>query len=250
MPELILPSEDDLRFQVNESILPLLPDGRVDLHRFIAFAQQCCTDHVEKLGLGEAYQKVKRFYYVICRMKGTFLAPLKDGQKIYGITYPRYPDAVQMYRYLYCLDEEKKPIFVLSSLWILLDPDTRRIKPCRFMKEDMQKVIPTLSEIEPLDEEPLRGMDFSGYDLKPVKTYTVEQADIDKNLHMNNTVYLREAEKISSLPSFRTFEIDFERECYLGEKLLLKKETLESEEAIAGYKENSELSFKIRFSKL
>lgn len=247
MEKLILPSKDDFLYQVGDYTIEADKRGKPDLAKTVYFLQNLAIAHVRKLGFGEDYQKEKSFLYVVCRMKGTFYRDLKVGEKITGVTYTLVPNLIDMIRYAYLLDKEEKPVFFLSSLWILLDPKTRRIKPARFYRDDILSKYPKMKENKEREGTHLAALDFHKKGFQKAADYVIAPSDIDANHHMNNTSYLRISKDISAFDSLSSFEIDFEKECFLNEKLSLWKKEEPGKEEIEGRKEDGSLSFKLRF---
>lgn len=247
MEKLILPGKDDFLYQVDDTKVEADSRGKPDLAKTVYFLQNLALAHVKKLGFGEDYQREKSFLYVVCRMKGTFYQNLKVGEKLTGVTYTLVPNLIDMIRYAYLLDSEEKPVLFLSSLWILLDPKTRRIKPARFYRDDILAKYPKMKENKEIEGTHLAALDFPKEGFVKAGEYTIAPSDIDANHHMNNTSYLRISKDISSFDSLSSFEIDFEKECFLNDKLSLWKKEEPGKEEIEGRKEDGSLSFKLRF---
>ena len=243
----IRPRLDDPLYQAEEYVPEFLPNGKPDLAKITFFLQNLALDHVKKLGLGEDYQREKSFLYVVCRMRGVFLHPIHPGEKLTGVTYTLTPNLIDMTRYAYLLNEKDEPVFFLTSLWILLDPKTRRIKPARFYRDDLLKILPQVKEKKKIEGTDLSALDFSSLSFGQEEKYVVQPQDIDANKHMNNTAYLRISQNDSSFKNITSYEINFEKECFLNETLSLAKCDNNNEEDILGTKENGELSFKLKF---
>lgn len=211
--------------------------------------QDAASIQVEKLHLGKEFEQTENFLYVVCRVKGVFLRQVKEGENLLLVTYPRAFSLIQSERYCYLLDKEGKPVFALSSLWVYRDPITRKRKPVRKAKELVSQYAPKVNELPPLPgfEERLKGIERSEEEFTPALDYVVRKEDIDSNNHRNNTIYLDLAEKVTDIP-FSSFEINFEKECVLGEKLSLSVLKKDSCQEVKGRKEDGTLSFKAKFS--
>ncbi len=221
--------------------------NRPNLKSLLHCRQDAAGIQIEKLGRGESFEKEEDFLYVICRAKGIFYRPLKKAERLLLVTYPRAFSLIQSERYCYLLDEENQPVFALSTLWVYRDPKTRRRKPVRKAKEQIRKNAPEIANRIPLPGfERLKGLDRSEEDFTPVSEYRVEEKDIDSNGHRNNTIYLGLAEAITDI-SFSSFEINFEKECRLGEMLSLSVLKKENVQEVKGMKEDGTLSFKAKF---
>ena len=79
-------------------------------------------------------------------------------------------------------------------------------------------------------------------------SYVVDSNDIDVNQHMNNTVYMKIAQSSCILHPISTFEIDFEKECYLNETIALESYSDSNDYYVVGRKNDGILSFIVKFS--
>lgn len=221
--------------------------NRPDLKSLLHRRQDAAGIQIERLNRGEKFEKEEDFLYVVCRVKGIFYRPVEKNESLLLVTYPRAFSLIQSERYCYLLDKEDKPVFALSTLWVYRDPKTRKRKSVRKAKDQVRKNAPEIANRIPLPGfERLKGLDRSEDEFSPALDYKVGEKDIDSNGHRNNTVYLGLAEEVTDIP-FSSFEINFEKECRLGEKLslsLLKKEEVQE---VKGRKEDGTLSFKAKF---
>ena len=76
----------------------------------------------------------------------------------------------------------------------------------------------------------------------------MKEDDIDSNGHMNNTIYIKIAEELIPPVIIKGYEIDFEKECFLNEKITLSLAKSNNQYIVIGEKEDNSLSFKISFS--
>ncbi len=242
------PEASDLHYFKREFVPKFLENGVIDIAYLLHEFQNLAGDHVEALGLGEAFKKENQFFYVVMRMKGYFLETFKPEEKYTIITYPLQASGIQMYRYGYILNEEDKPVFYLSTLWILMDSVTRRIKSTRSFKNKIAEVLPDIDEVQPLTEETLDNFPIDEYDFKYQKDYVVVKDDIDSNGHLNNTIYLKMSQPLLNDTKIDNFEIDFEKECFLDEKIKLSMAKDHETYIIRGDKEDDSLSFKIKIN--
>ena len=240
------PIESDLHY-CKRDFVPRFESGQISLRYLAAQCQDIAGEHAEKLGLGEQFKIDNQFLYVVMRYKGYFLSPLTE-KKYTLVTYPTFPGPLQMYRYFYLLDENEEVVFYFISLWIMMDSITRRIKLAKPFKTQILSVLPDLESIAPISDETLSNFDYSEKELVWVNEYQVKKEDIDSNGHMNNTIYFKIAQNVLPTFSFTTFEIDFEKECFENEKIELWMAKEESSIIVVGKKEDSTLSFKIKFN--
>ncbi len=220
--------------------------GHVDLKDLIHHFQNLATRHIDRLGMGEEFEKENSFFYVVLRYKGYFLKELETGRHYTMVTFPTYPGPLQLYRYCYLLDEEKKVCFYLISLWVLMDSKTRRLKTARVFRDRIEKEIPDLKDVKPLTEETLGNFPLEEDGFVKYDTYQVGKQDIDENGHMNNTVYFDILKDHLPEKSIHTFEMNYEKECLFEEKLNI----FVKEGGFLTFKgmKNDGLSFKIKYT--
>lgn len=245
--KMILPMKGDKHFCTTEYQPKMDSVGNVDLCDLLQAFQKIAGEHVENLGLGNDFSEANGFYYILCRIKGYFLARL-DPEKTYTfVTYPTKPGTLQLYRYAYLLDPEGKPVFYLLSLWVLINRTTRRLQSSKAFEQKLTEELPDIADIEPLTEEKLFEMDFSEMEFHYDYNYVVASSDIDSNRHMNNTVYMRIAQKHCILSPISVFEIDFEKECFDHETIAIESSADTASYAVMGKKSDGMLSFMVRF---
>lgn len=245
---MIHPEAEDLRFQC-ETYANEKTDayGNPDLASLLSLFQKGAQDHVERLGLGTEYLRRSSQLYVLCRIKGVFLRPFRSGETLTLVTYPRKPEKIQFYRDAYFLDSGDQPVFELSSLWVLLDSQTRRLRTTDSFVAEMTEKSAELRTLSPLFTERLYCLDEEEKPSSPSLVYPITEKDIDSNGHMNNTVYAALAAKAGVRFPLRSFEIDFEKECFAGETLSLYVTEKESSVSVQGYQEKGLLSVQAEF---
>lgn len=245
----LIPEEDNLYRQKIEYIPQFTSDGEVDLCHLLKTFQEAAGIQIERLGLGDAFREKFNFYYVLCRLKGTFLSKPEKGKKYTLVTFPTKASILQMYRYAFIVDENDQLIFTLTSLWVIIDKDTRRLKTCRDFQKGMLEVLPHIDDVKPLNDEKLSAIEYNKEDYESVGDYVVEEKDIDTNSHMNNTIYMKVAQSFIHSSGIKEFEINFEKECFLNEKIHLEKAKCENEsiDSVIGYKEDGNVSFVSEF---
>lgn len=245
MIELFDPEEKDLHYQKIKYHPTFLMNGQIDLKNLIDKFQIIASRHIDKLQMGEEFEKENSFFYVVLRYKGYFLEKLKEEDYTL-ITYPVEATALTMYRYAYLLDKNGKCVFYLISLWVMMDRKTRRIKPCKTFSMKLKEKLEDIDSLLPLSEEKLSNFSVDDYQFTYKKDYIVKKEDIDGNGHMNNTVYFGIAQESLHENTISSFELDYERECFLGERLSIFADSRENETILIG-KKGDELSFKVKF---
>lgn len=240
--KLLNPEVNDPYYQ-KMKFRPVFHHGILDLRNLISTFQNLASEQIERLHLGEEFEKENNCSYVVLRYKGTFLSKLKEEEYTL-VTYPVNATALTMYRYAYLLNEKGDCVFTLTSLWVLMNKSTRKIIPARAFRKRLEEQLPKISMVEPLDEERLDNFSLPDGNWSLLFEYCVKKEDIDSNGHMNNAVYFSLAQKVSF--PFSSFELDYEKECFLGEKISLFS-LKDGEEGYLLGKKGEEISFKIRY---
>lgn len=145
--------------------------------------QEIAGTHAEYLGCGRNALFEKNIVWVLLRNEINMVRYPKITEKIRVITYPKENRRVFCPRFYRFEDENGNRIGEASSLWALIDINTRHmVAPDEFIK-----LLPKNEDIIPGIDVPsvigsLEGESFVS-DYKPVYT------DLDVNGHVNNTKY-------------------------------------------------------------
>ena len=107
------------------------------------------------------------------------------------------------------------------ELWVLADVETRKLVPISRIPMPEGAALEAGRTLPP-KVPPLRGGE-------PIGSFTVEEADLDINGHMNNTRYVRRALALlrgaADCPDFfPELRVTYSRECRLGEAITLTAE--------------------------
>lgn len=211
--------------------------------------QSLAGKQVDLLGIGSEYSRKTNNVYVLCREKMLFLEPIRLQESYTLVTYPLTPGKLQMQREAYLLDGEKRVVMKLDSVWVLVDFVTRRMKRTTDVSLAQSKY-PLFDTFVPLFEDKLEALgEVNRKSMDLVLTHDVVSEDLDSNNHMNNTVYLRLVQPFVS-SGVKEVEIDFEKECRLGDCLSVYKKEENGYVFFSGYKQDDSLSFKVRMSLL
>ncbi|MFA6586545.1 MAG: hypothetical protein WCS91_01215 [Bacilli bacterium] len=229
------PQKDDLRFY-REPFQAQVIDGNIDLHAFFKVFEKAMMGQLKNFSL----EPNEEFVYVILRGEMKVLAPILEGEDCTLVTFPLYPQALELYREAYVLNSKGEPVIILHTLWVLVNPKTRRIMPSKPLLAFFSRY-PFVKELTPLLFGRLKRME-EPEEKNPVSSYTVPLSDIDANKHMNNTCYLRVSQSMGMKP-FSRLLFEFEKECYLNEKLSLEKREEEDKDTYVLRKEDGSLSF-------
>lgn len=219
-----------------------LVDGKLDLPKLLQAFQNLAISQIDALGMGDKFEDENSFMYIVLRYKGVFLEEISN-KKYRILTYPMQATTLQMYRYFALIDEEDNIIMYLSSLWVMVDSHTRRIKPAKVFKEKLSDVIDGIENIKPITDDILVNFPVDLEKGKFEYKYIIKKEDIDGNGHMNNVIYLSLATKLLD-DSPVSYEINYEKECFYGETLNIYSYTIDNSIYIYGLKEDGSLSFK------
>ncbi len=244
---MIIPSSTDLHYCTTSYQPKFDSFGNIDIADLLVSFQKIAGDHVEHLGMGAEFSEANGFYYILCRIKGYFLAKLKPEETYTFVTYPTMAGALQLYRYAYLVDSDGNPVFYLLSLWVLMNRETRRLQSAKAFQNKLREMLPDIDDVEPLTDERLYEMDFANQEFHYDSTYVVRSSDIDSNQHMNNTVYMKIAQEKCILSPISVFEIDFEKECYLHDAITVETSLNAISYSVMGKKSDGMLSFMARF---
>lgn len=126
--------------------------------------------------------------------------------------------------------------------WVLVDERERHIRPI--------STVPLLLDCPtPEPQRKSRPGRFRLPDeMKSAGVWTVAPEEIDDNGHLNNVAYTRHAEELVQ-PGCTSLCVSFERECFLGERLLLKQAQTPEGFFVQICKENGEECFRACFGK-
>jgi acyl-ACP thioesterase len=219
--------------------------GRASIQSLLQFFQEIAWEHAEKLHVGFSDLIKRNLIWVLIRQKIKILNRPSWQDNIRIITYARGREKLFWYRDFEIKDENKNQIAKATSLWMIIDLDTRK---------------------------PFKGDDLIGFELGKGKGYwgdslsklpkinmgkidlekTVAYSDIDLNNHVNNVKYLEWILDSYHLDFLRTHEIDtvelnYISEAAVGEKIKVesKKNDLDHLHSITSSNNNNEL-FKSR----
>lgn len=201
--------------------------------------QDASTKHAEEIGVGFEAMLASHVLWVTMRIKYEILRLPNLDEQLTIKTYPSGKNRMEYDREYLIFDAAGNMIIKGQSKWCLINSQTRRI----------EKMIetPVLIDEEPVYKERfLKTEDFEPKFLPDVN-YQIKPDDIDNNGHTNNTVY---AEMIAPIleqqnKTINFFQINFLKECMLGERIDIYSQKENGNLLIAGKKCEGEKSFTI-----
>lgn len=217
----------------------------ISLQELLLHFQELAGKQVDLIGVGNEYIEKTKHIYVLCREKIVFLKDIVINKKYTLVTYPLTPSKLQMQREAYLLDENDEVCLKLDSVWVLIDYVSRRMVRTTDVINAQSKY-PKFETFEPVFESKLEQIEKINIDgLEPILVHEVDKDDLDSNNHMNNTVYLKLFQKFIN-DQIIELEIDYEKECLLGETLKVYEVEEQNTISFIGIKEDGLTSFRAK----
>jgi acyl-ACP thioesterase len=193
------------------------------LSTLFSLFQDVASEAVDKLGIGiNTLANNYGVAWVLIKMRVEVLRYPTWEEKIIIETWPREIKTLEFERDFLVYDQNNNLIIKASSIWIILDTNTRRIKrsntlPARYIQ--MTK--------KALDNKFMKLRAFG--DLHEAYKRMIGYSDIDFNGHLNNSKYIDFITDCFPLQNHQDFyvkaiEVNFINEALPGETLVLKKD--------------------------
>ncbi len=186
--------------------------------------------HASMLKMGFTDMLNKGYYWVVSRERVSVLGNVLPGETIKVLTWPEPKKGVSFIRNYKMLNSKDEIVAVGSSLWVVINSNTRRLERARDIDYEGEIIDEIIYEkLNKLDEIEMTG---------PVYNHQVKFSDLDHNKHMNNSKYmeiflniidLKENEKILN------FQLDFIHEAKEKEILQVKYLKIDNKYHFAGY---------------
>lgn len=199
-------------FEMQYPITEVLTDGYGRLHpaALLYLVQETAGKHCTQLGVEDT--KLGGLFWAVLRYRVEVDRLPRLGETVTLRTWPMPTTRVAFPRAAEALDEQGNRLFRLVSLWVLMDEKTR------------QMVLPAKSGVDVpgviLGNELEIPAGIRAVSTEKMTARIVTEREIDKNLHMNNTMYLDWAMEL--LP--RNFEKEHQLKaftaCYFNEAKL------------------------------
>lgn len=193
---------------------------RLRLSRLFTLLQEAATDHAALLGAGREKTLDRGILWIVTLQQATVHRMPVYDEPVRIVTWPGKPKHILFPRYYRVVDEQGAALIEASSLWALMDRDTRKAvfpERCGICVPGMQTGLETGLPRAP--QVPLTG---------ETSVFTVPYSYIDQNGHMNNTRYfdLAEDRMPAALHEKMLCEVrtEYSREATLGTEITLKSE--------------------------
>lgn len=201
--------------------------------------QEVAGEHSELLGIDRSVM-VERHncVWMLVRSFYTLERDLLLGQNLTICTFPCHNDATSSERY-FAFSVDGEQVGWALQLWVLVDQDQRKIAVMRKFPEIQAMQM----EQKPVD---FRLRHFPLPQMENACTYTVGEADIDINGHMNNARYLRPALQPLACSHARSVQIHYNKECLCGQTLQLQMGQQDGESYTVGLLEDGTSCFEAK----
>lgn len=227
------------RFIVNSNDI----DGNLDirLSSLTRYMQQVATDHAEKIKLGHKELSKDHLIWVVIRMEMHINRLPKLDEEFYVSTHPGENKAFLFVRHFQVYDKHHNLLASVSSSWVVLNYDTRKVVIKPF---DSKKMVAEVCKYDiPLPEK------ITGEANELIETRKARYSEVDMNGHINNTRYVDYVLDLHDTDFYKTYQIskiniNFDKEIKEGELIELYSNK-SNPELVVG-KINGQTSFSAR----
>jgi len=200
--------------------------GRVKLSALLRMVHIAADINANELGIGYEVLSGLNMSFVLQRFGLSF-----TRMPVYNenVTIKTWPDSIARGTFLRkgdMYDDNGNKLMEWSSLWILFDIAARKILkpaalPVELVGEGDKGVSIMPQRISMPQDASALGKEFSSY------THTVRYAEVDTNIHMNNSIYgdlignalFPTTESAANAPSWQEIQINYLAETRLGEEI-------------------------------
>ena len=201
--------------------------------------QDVIMHHTEELGVGVKETIDKGILWVISRAYVEFYRLPHYQEEVTCYTYPGDPKLGLIYpRYFYMVDKNNEVLLRFSSIWALIDKNTRR--------PVSSKIIEERSKGEKYSDELPLPKKIEDIPSSLVMEKVIKYSDVDLNGHLNNTKYIELFQDLHSSMFYKekkmaTLLLNYNKEVKEGQKVSIY--TSEGDEEFIKVTANGETSF-------
>lgn len=210
------PFERDYRIAYSDTDM----NRRLRLSRLFTLLQEAATDHAAILGAGREKTLDRGILWIVTLQQALIHRMPVYDEPVHLVTWPGKPRHLLFPRFYRVTDEQGNALIEASSLWALMDAETRKAvfpEQCGIavpgMQTGLECALPRPPQSPQTDE---------------TSTFTVPYSYVDQNGHMNNTRYFDLAEDCmpDALRSRKLLRVctEYSRETRLNEAITLKSE--------------------------
>lgn len=187
----------------------------VKLQRVMEFMQDAATTHADELGIGWDYMDSNGLFWILSKVKIVFHKPLDRKIRSFKLyTWPIAASRAYMERRFEAVDEQGERLFSSSTLWMIVERDTRKIAS--------REVVAQYYSFDFDNAE--CGCDANFDRLRRDDTYAlsyesnVKRCLLDINKHVNNTCYVNYAVDVLEIgEQVSAVELVYHKELILGD---------------------------------
>ena len=202
-----------------------IKDNMVDCFGFLRpaqmlfIAQDVAGKDFEKSGESSDVLALQRRFWAVVRQRVQITRTPRSGETLRVETWAMPPKSTYCPRSVVAYDEKGRECFSVTSVWVIMDLDTRELVP---MAKSGIQINGVLRGTELAVPKGLKEQEYTRSSLR-----TVRYSDIDRNEHMNNTRYLEWVDDLFSVKfhrehTLREMIVDYRKESREGDTLDLR----------------------------
>lgn len=189
--------------------------SNVKPHRVMELMQDAATTHADVLGIGWDYMDSNGLFWILSKVKIVFHKIIDRSVRNFKLyTWPVAANRLYMERRFEAVDEQGDTLFSSSTLWMIIERDTRKICPREVTKQYYDFDF----------DEATCGCDANFDRVRLDETYSiayqrqVRRTDLDLNRHVNNTNYINYAlDVLNETDKIAAVEIVYNKELKCGD---------------------------------
>ena len=187
----------------------------IKTHRVMELMQDAATTHADELGIGWNYMDENGLFWILSKVKIVFNKPIDRNTRGFDLyTWPIASNRLYAERRFKAVDEQGQTLFASSTLWMIVERDTRKIA-----SRDV------VAKYYSFDFDTAEcGCDNNFDRVRRDDTYAlsyerqVRRTDLDLNKHVNNTNYVNYAlDVLGETEQIKEAEIVYHKELKLGD---------------------------------
>lgn len=189
--------------------------GSVKPHRVMELMQDVATTHADKLGFGWDLMNANGLFWVLSKVKIVINKPLTRTIRSFTLyTWPIRAGKFFVERRFVAVDSCGEQLFCSSTLWLMVERDTRRIASSatisQFYNADFDD---TPCDCDVQYQRIRRDDDFTlAYER------TIRRTDLDINRHVNNTNYINYVvDALNVDDKVKQIELVYQKELKMGD---------------------------------
>lgn len=219
-------------------------NSEIRLSTLMRYMQEVATNHANKLHFGRDDLQKDNNIWVVVRTDIQIKRLPKVDEEILIFTHPGETKSFMYPRYLKVTDKHKNLLVSVSSIWVVVNYDTRKI----ILHPFADKKLP--SEIDK-DDIPLPEK-VSGEALDLVDDRKARYSEIDINGHINNTHYLDYVLDIHNLDFYKKHQVsrvllNYEKEVHNDDMMKIYSDNNNPEVIIGKINDQTSFLAKVEF---